>query len=705
RGGFSGWGSSAGATLLPVRQGRLLVLVRDALLAVNVPARGPLTREVLRRAEQERLGPFVGMVPARDGGVWVSGTLGLAKLPGPVRQLDSQTPWTTFLPPAEWGVSLLREPREDIEGGVTVVVTLTNGNPAVARFDGVSWALWPPPEGERPRIGWRSADGTDWLLTGSALWMRPIGATNWVANQDCGTHKYFDVALEPGGAFWLATVDGVFRYSPLPWRAPAQSIRELGGPVHGLTRDAAGRMWFLIGGELCSWNETRLRRFTPPPELRRAVQTAHAVFPFSNGRLLLYGGEGLVEFLPLRGAFRWLETPRPARVLGTRYPGVLLLRELTDSNAPPEYFTYDGARFGPANLSLPPALAESEPVAVFAARSGPLWWSTTNGIARWYEEHWDVFLEGEKPVPRAAELFLDIGEEGVICATARELWIFENRVWTPMRVGFDRINALARGPDGFLWVGSNSGLHRQTPAGWLDNGVEDGLPGNVVRAFCRDRRGRLWVGTAQGLSVTHLETDTEPPRTEVFMAPEPALSEGASLTVLFGARDKWKFTPRNRILYAWRLDERDWMPLQENSSATLSDLRAGSHVFQVRAVDRNGNIERPAATYSFVVALPWYRDTRLVLIAALGAAAALFFAVLAFIRHRQLRRSYAEVERKVAERTRELERAHQELLLSQKMQALGTLAAGIAHDFNSILSIIKGSAQLIEENLTDPTRV
>ena len=63
------------------------------------------------------------------------------------------------------------------------------------------------------------------------------------------------------------------------------------------------------------------------------------------------------------------------------------------------------------------------------------------------------------------------------------------------------------------------------------------------------------------------------------------------------------------------------------------------------------------------------------------------------------------MEKKVAERTRELEIASRELLHSQKMNALGTLAAGIAHDFNNILSIIKGSAQLIEENPDNPQKI
>jgi signal transduction histidine kinase len=344
-------------------------------------------------------------------------------------------------------------------------------------------------------------------------------------------------------------------------------------------------------------------------------------------------------------------------------------------------------------------------LALFQPRNGDLWLSGETGVARRRGNQWKVFLAASQTAPESALFFAGAAEDRVWCATTDRVWAFDGREWDMLRGGFDHINDLTRSRNGDLWVASNSGLHRLTTAGWIENGLEEGLPGTVVRNVCEDRRGRLWVGTSQGLSLHHPEADPDPPRTEILAPSEQRIPEGGSINLAFNAQDKWKFTPRRRLLYSHRLDNQDWSPFQEFNTATLPDLPAGEHSFFVRAMDRNGNVETKPAQLGFTVALPWFKETRLVGIAALGAAVALFFAALAFNRHLRLRRSYAEVERKVAERTRELEIASRELVHSQKMNALGTLAAGIAHDFNNILSIVKGSAQIIEENLENPSKI
>jgi two-component system cell cycle sensor histidine kinase/response regulator CckA len=122
-------------------------------------------------------------------------------------------------------------------------------------------------------------------------------------------------------------------------------------------------------------------------------------------------------------------------------------------------------------------------------------------------------------------------------------------------------------------------------------------------------------------------------------------------------------------------------------------------------MDRNWNVEVKPVVFPFEAVVPWYRERRLLGAILAGGLAVLFFAGLAVNRHLRLRRSYAQVGAMVEARTRELERAMKQLVHSEKMAALATLAAGIAHDFNSILSIIKGSAQIIEGHLDDREKV
>jgi signal transduction histidine kinase len=69
-----------------------------------------------------------------------------------------------------------------------------------------------------------------------------------------------------------------------------------------------------------------------------------------------------------------------------------------------------------------------------------------------------------------------------------------------------------------------------------------------------------------------------------------------------------------------------------------------------------------------------------------------------------LQRSHDELDRKVVERTRELQSAQAQLIKSEKLAAIGQLTAGIAHEVNNPIAVIQGNLDLVRETLGSKAR-
>src|SRR5205823_8473846 len=103
---------------------------------------------------------------------------------------------------------------------------------------------------------------------------------DFVENEEISARGYFDVAVQPGMTFWLATSDGLIRYAPALWRIPP-AVKRINSPVRCLGSDSTGGVWFTAGAKLYLGQGEALKEL-PFPEPRSRGLQARGPFPLQN---------------------------------------------------------------------------------------------------------------------------------------------------------------------------------------------------------------------------------------------------------------------------------------------------------------------------------------------------------------------------------------------------------------------------------------
>jgi diguanylate cyclase (GGDEF)-like protein len=105
-------------------------------------------------------------------------------------------------------------------------------------------------------------------------------------------------------------------------------------------------------------------------------------------------------------------------------------------------------------------------------------------------------------------------------------------------------------------------------------------------------------------------------------------------------------TESDRLLFSWRIDGGPWTPFSPARTAVFHRLPAGSRQFEVRAMDRNGNIDPGSATYAITVPVPWFQNVTFQVVAGLLLASILILFTLATLSYRHRGRLILELHRK-----------------------------------------------------------
>jgi diguanylate cyclase (GGDEF)-like protein len=613
-------------TATPFTAGKILFSLAGSLLEWS--QRDGRTR-VLRTAAESSVGDFIQISAAGAGSFFVSGVRGLAIL------TPATSTWSE-LPRTPAGLSRFTFPSRTKSHGILVTANSQDGRRKLLSFQDGAWKILYT--GSRANLrGWE-AGGRVWVMDANQLVSIRNGERVRINLHPVISGQLMDVTTE-GDTFWLATAQGLARYTPPLWQLP-EGGPDLDATVNAIAQDRQGTLWFASGALLISRSGEQWRTYKLPGEEVQEEGRTGALCPLDDGRILLATNEAthLLDLDPVSARFRAIRHPEGRHIgwIDRRDGNSIWVETMLPGESTSRIEIYEGHRFRP--LPGAEAIPITDVRAVLQARNGVVWVGGTGRLVRIVKGRLDTIRKEEGLAEDSAFSFFESPEGTLYIGQRDSISSYDGKQFRVLRRGMDRARRFASTTDGTLWVASGTGIHRYRNGVWLTNTSEEGLPSHAAYTVFADSRGTIWAGTTLGLSEFHPERDRDHPVTSLSedrnlrRAPP-----GGEVRFAFSGMDKWKQTPQNRLLFSWKLDSRGWSAFDESTLVAIQALPSGPHTFQVRAMDRNGNIDPNPAHFPFTVLWPWYRETGFYMVSGILLLAIALLLRSGYIYHRNLR--------------------------------------------------------------------
>jgi ligand-binding sensor domain-containing protein/signal transduction histidine kinase len=491
-------------------------------------------------------------------------------------------------------------------------------------------------------------EGNMWVATHAGVsCLRSINMATYSKKDGLPHESIYDMIQDRKGRYWIGTANGLSCFADGKFKTYTTRDGLVSNSIYALMEDRQGKIWIGTMEGLVSFFSGRFNRFD---------QFRDVIYDLKEGRggtIWIGSGSGIYR---LKNG-KLLEPP-----FENNPPLVSFILE--DSRGD----LWFASREGLYNYSN-----SDKSLKLYNKRNRKLPNSSVRVI---FEDSWGVVWIGTKGGLSGFDkglFFHYSSKDGLPDNTCNV--ILEDRYWR-------------------IWVGTENGLAVLTGQKFKTyTARRHGLAADSWDIGFKDRQGVLWLGSQQGL------TRLTPPPVRVNTIPPPiyitnvnVLEKEVPLAQLGQLSHKQNyirfqftglcFSAPESIVYRYKLEGIDtrWQETRI-PSVPYPYLPPGNYRFQVKAVNNDGMESSAPAEIAFEIRPPFWRTWWFMLLVLLAVIS--ITTMLVLWRYNRAREKA------------ELEARNRQLVMAQRMELVGSLAAGTVHDLKNLLSIILGYTRLM----------
>ncbi|WP_168433677.1 sensor histidine kinase [Pontiella sulfatireligans] len=193
--------------------------------------------------------------------------------------------------------------------------------------------------------------------------------------------------------------------------------------------------------------------------------------------------------------------------------------------------------------------------------------------------------------------------------------------------------------DGKSWMGNmfSSDFGMSTRSGSMRQSADGSVWFNFTSKDVRSSQVSMNIDSVERYRTVRYVSDDQSPDTFIENHLEHVDSEG-NIHISWSGRDVWSNTRRDQLQFSWRIDDGEWAPFSYEVSKTFLNLDNGEHALEVRARDRDFNVDATPAISFFSVALPvWKRGWFVGMVLMMTIVTTAFVGVLIYFHDKRLK--------------------------------------------------------------------